>query len=111
MKEDATITMPPSPSWYLAPEAIRTVLTTQTFAPLAQNRWHFSSTRANGCLAFAVYHATGLESMFRAFRIQVITPDDGAPDLLKADMTTFLDPSLLLRLLTRTAPDEPMSSP
>jgi RNA polymerase sigma-70 factor, ECF subfamily len=38
MKEDATFTMPPSPSWYLGREAIRTVLTTQAFAPLAQNR-------------------------------------------------------------------------
>jgi RNA polymerase sigma-70 factor, ECF subfamily len=95
MKEDATFTMPPSPSWYLGREAIRTVLATQAFAPLAQNRWHFSPTRANGCLAFAVYHATGLEGTFRAFGIQVITLDDGALGLLMADVTTFLDPSLL----------------
>ena len=95
MKEDATFTMPPSPSWYLGREAIRTVLTTQAFAPLAQNRWRFSPTRANGCLAFAVYHATGLGNIFRAFGIQVITLNDGAPGLLMADVTTFLEPSLL----------------
>ncbi len=103
MKEDATFTMPPSPSWYLGREAIRTVLTTQAFAPLAQNRWHFSPTRATGCPAFAVYHATGLGGTFLAFGIQVVTTcsinrhstDDGAPGLLIADVTTFLDPSLL----------------
>jgi RNA polymerase sigma-70 factor (ECF subfamily) len=95
MKEDATFTMPPSPSWYLGREAIRTILTTQAFAPLAQNRWHFSPTRINGCPAFAVYHATGLDGTFQAFGIQVVSLDEDAPDMLIADVTTFLDPSLL----------------
>jgi RNA polymerase sigma-70 factor (ECF subfamily) len=95
MKEDATFTMPPSPSWYLGREAIRTVLTTQAFAPLAQNRWLFSPTRVNGCPAFAVYHTTGLEDTFRAFGIQVVSLDADAPDMIIADVTTFLDPSLL----------------
>ena len=95
MKEDATFTMPPSPSWYRGREAIRAVLTVQAFAPLAQNRWHFSPTRANGCPAFAVYRAAGLEGTFRAFGIQVVTLDDSASGLLIADVTTFLDPSLL----------------
>lgn len=94
-KEDATFTMPPSPSWYLGREAIGTVLTTQAFAPLAQNRWHFSPTRVNGCPAFAVYHATGSGGTVQAFGIQVVTMDDGASGLLIADVTTFLDPSLL----------------
>lgn len=95
MKEDATFTMPPSPSWYRGRAAISTVLTTQAFAPLAQNRWHFSPTRANGCPAFAVYHATGLDRTFRAFGIQIIALNVNAPGLLIADITTFLDPSLL----------------
>lgn len=95
MKEDATFTMPPSPSWYLGREAIRTVLATQAFAPLAQNRWRFSPTRANGSLAFAVYHTTGLGDTFRAFGIQVITLDESGQGMLMADITTFLDPLLL----------------
>ncbi len=95
MKEEATFTMPPTPSWYLGREAIRTVLSTQAFAPLAQNRWHFSPTRVNGSPAFAVYHSTGLDGTFHAFGIQVVTLDDSAPGLLIADVTTFLDPSLL----------------
>lgn len=94
MKEDATFTMPPSPSWYRGRAAIGTLLTAQAFAPLAQNRWYFSPTRANGCPAFAVYHATGLESTFRAFGIQIIDLVFGTSGLLIADVTTFLDPSL-----------------
>jgi RNA polymerase sigma-70 factor (ECF subfamily) len=94
MKEDATFTMPPSPSWYRGRAAIGTLLTTQAFAPLAQNRWHFFPTRANRCPAFAVYHATGLDGPFRAFGIQIIDLDYSAPGLLIADITTFLDPSL-----------------
>jgi RNA polymerase sigma-70 factor, ECF subfamily len=90
-----TITMPPSPSWYHGREAIRVLLTAQAFAPEAQNRWHFSPTEANGCLAFAVYHAAGSGGSFRAFGIQVVTLDAGAPGLLIADVTTFLDLLLL----------------
>ncbi len=95
MKEDATFTMPPSPSWYRGREAIRAVLIAQAFAPLAQNRWHFYPTGANGCPAFAVYRATRLGGPSRAFGIQVVTLDAGASGLLIADVTTFLDPSLL----------------
>jgi hypothetical protein len=35
-----------------------------------------------------------MDDTFRAFGIQVVTLDDGAPGLLIADVTTFLDPSL-----------------
>jgi RNA polymerase sigma-70 factor, ECF subfamily len=94
MKEDAPFTMPPSPSWYRGSAAIRTLLTTQAFAPLVQNRWYFCPTRANGCPAFAVYHATGPDGTFRAFGIQIIDLNDSPSGLLIADVTTFLDPSL-----------------
>ncbi len=95
MKEDATFTMPPSPSWYRGREAIRVVLTVQAFAPEAQNRWHFYPTGANGCPAFAVYHTTGSGGSIWAFGIQIVTLAAGASGLLIADVTTFLDPSLL----------------
>ncbi|MGH2497845.1 MAG: sigma-70 family RNA polymerase sigma factor [Ktedonobacteraceae bacterium] len=94
MKEDATFTMPPSPSWYRGRVAIGTLLTGQAFAPEAQNRWRFFPTEANGCPAFAVYHATGLDSTFRAFGIQIIDLEDSTSGLLIADVTTFLSPSL-----------------
>lgn len=95
MKEDATFTMPPSPSWYQGREAIRTVLTRQAFAPQAQSRWAFFPTRANGCPAFAVYRATGSGGIPQAFGIQVVTLKASASGVLIADVTTFLDPSLL----------------
>jgi RNA polymerase sigma-70 factor, ECF subfamily len=95
MKEDATFSMPPSPSWYRGREAIRVVLTVQAFAPEAQNRWYFFPTGANGCPAFAVYRAARSDGPSRAFGIQIVTLEAGASGLLIADATTFLDPLLL----------------
>ncbi len=95
MKEDATFTMPPSPSWYQGREAIRTQITTQGLAPERQNRWFFLPTGANGGPAFAVYCATGRGGPARAFGIQVLTLElSAASGVLIADVTTFLDPSL-----------------
>lgn len=94
MKEDATFTMPPSPSWYRGRAAIRTLLTIMAFTPEAQNQWRFMPTEANGCPAYAVYHAVGLNSTFRAFGIQIIDLEKNISDLLIADVTTFLSPAL-----------------
>ena len=94
MKEDATFTMPPSPSWYQGREAIRTQIATHGLAPELQNRWFFLLTGANGGPAFAVYRATGSSGPARAFGIQVLTLEFSAPGVLIADVTTFLDPSL-----------------
>jgi RNA polymerase sigma-70 factor (ECF subfamily) len=76
-------------------DAIRGVLTTRAFAPLVQNRWHFSPTGANGCPACAVYRATGSGGPSRAFGIQIVTLTAGTSDALIAEVTTFLDPWLV----------------
>src|SRR5215469_15655158 len=94
MKEDATFTMPPLPSWYRGREAIRVLLTRRIFAGETQNRWSCSLTEANGCPAFAVYRAAGSGSSFRVFGLQVLTLEATASGLLIADATTFLDPLL-----------------
>lgn len=94
MKEDATFTMPPSPSWYRGREAIQTVLALQAFAPEAQNRWYFVLTGANGSPAYAVYHASSPGDAPRAFGIQVVTLEARGTNLQIADVTTFLNPSL-----------------
>jgi len=94
MKEDATFTMPPSPSWYQGREAIRTQISTHGLAPELQNRWFFLPTGANGGPAFAVYRATGVSGPARAFGMQVLTLDFSASSVLIADVTTFLEPSL-----------------
>lgn len=94
MKEDATFTMPPSPSWYRGREAIRVQISAHGLAPELQNQWVFFPTEANGSPAFAVYRATGASGPARAFGIQVLTLDFSASSALIADVTTFLDSSL-----------------
>jgi RNA polymerase sigma-70 factor (ECF subfamily) len=94
MKEDATFTMPPSPSWYQGRDAIRTQITTYGLAQKLQNRWFFLPTGANGGPAFAVYRATGSSGPARAFGIQVLTLEFSVSGVLIADVTTFLDTSL-----------------
>jgi RNA polymerase sigma-70 factor (ECF subfamily) len=92
MKEDATFTMPPLPSWYRGREAIRAGFTAQIFAPLGQNRWHFSPTEANGGPAFAVHRAAGPGGPSRALGIQIVTLAASASDVRIAEVTFFLDP-------------------
>jgi RNA polymerase sigma-70 factor (ECF subfamily) len=94
MKEDATFTMPPSPSWYQGREAIRTQIITHGLAPELQHRWFFIPTGANGGPAFAVYRAIGASGHAQAFGIQVLTQEVSASNVRIADVTTFLDPSL-----------------
>jgi RNA polymerase sigma-70 factor (ECF subfamily) len=94
MKEDATFTMPPSPSWYQGREAIEIQISTHGLALELQNRWFFLPTEANGGPAFAVYRATEANGPARAFGIQVLTLDFSASSVLIADVTTFLEPSL-----------------
>ena len=93
MREDATFTMPPSPSWYQGRDAIRTQISTYGLVP--EMRWFFLPTGANGGPAFAVYHrAAGASGPAQAFGIQVLTLEFSVSGVLIADVTTFLDPSL-----------------
>jgi RNA polymerase sigma-70 factor, ECF subfamily len=94
MKEDATFSMPPSPSWYQGREAIRKQITTHGVAPELRHRWFFLPTGANGAPAFAVYRAIGPDDRARAFGIQVLTLEFSASGMLISDVTTFLNPSL-----------------
>ena len=94
MKEDATFTMPPSPSWYQGREAIRAQITTHGLAPELQHRWFFLPTGSNGGPAFAVYRAIGPSGPAQAFGIQVLTLEFSASDVRITDVTTFLDPLL-----------------
>ncbi len=57
LKEDATLSMPPVPSWYQGRDAIRRVLSAVLFPPGVQKQWRLSPTRANGHPAFVVYRA------------------------------------------------------
>src|SRR5215469_6728717 len=94
MKEDATFTMPPLPSWYRGREAIRVLLIQRIFAGETQKHWSFSLTGANGCPALAMYRAVGSGSPSQDFGIQVFTLETSASGVLISDATIFLDPLL-----------------
>jgi RNA polymerase sigma-70 factor (ECF subfamily) len=95
LKEDATLSMPPVPSWYRGREAIRTILLTVVFPSGVQNRWRLYPTRANGKPAFVVYRADESKHSYRAFGIQVVTLDGSRLKRQIAEVTMFLSPSLV----------------
>ena len=96
LKEDATLSMPPVPSWYQGREAIRAILLAVLFPPGVQNRWRLSPTRANGQPALVVYRADEATRSYRAFAIQVVTLDATLRDLPQiAEVTAFLEPELV----------------
>ncbi len=55
LREDAVLTMPPVPAWYHGRAAIKDFLDSFLFAGQFKGRFRVSTTRANGCPAFAVY--------------------------------------------------------
>ncbi|WP_244421930.1 sigma-70 family RNA polymerase sigma factor [Ktedonobacter racemifer] len=96
LKEDATLSMPPVPSWYQGREAIRTILLAVLFPSGVQKRWRLFPTRANGQPAFAVYRADEATGFYRAFALQVVALDGSRRDQRQvADVTAFLGPKLV----------------
>ncbi len=95
LKEDATLSMPPVPSWYRGREAIRTILLAVVFRSGVQHRWRLYPTRANGQPAFVVYRADESKRSYRAFSVQVVTLDGSRLPRQIAEVTAFLDPSLV----------------
>src|SRR5260370_7852339 len=71
LKEDATMSMPPSPSWLWGREAIRAFLSATAFGSEARSRWHLSTTGANGQPAFFVFRAHEPHHPWRPFLVQV----------------------------------------
>ncbi|MGH2593237.1 MAG: RNA polymerase subunit sigma-70, partial [Anaerolineae bacterium] len=55
LKEDATLNMPPSPSWYRGRTAIQAFFASYLFSGDARGRWRLQATRANAQPAFALY--------------------------------------------------------
>ena len=83
LKEDATLAMPPSPSWYQGRTAIAAFVGATLFADVdgmftgqARGRWRLLPARANHAPAFAIYQRTG-ESKYEAFGIQVLARRPG----------------------------------
>ncbi|BCL79076.1 RNA polymerase sigma factor [Ktedonobacteria bacterium brp13] len=96
LKEDATFSMPPVPSWYQGKEAIRAFSLAVLFPSGVQKRWRLSPASANGQPAFVVYRADEATRAYRAFAIQVVTLEATLRDLPQiASITAFVEPELV----------------
>jgi RNA polymerase sigma-70 factor (ECF subfamily) len=71
LSEEALLTMPPSPSWYLGRVAIRDFFKAALFDAHLGARYHLLPARANGGPAFAVYQARA-GSDFRLASLQTL---------------------------------------
>ena len=98
LKADATLAMPPSPSWYQGREAIGTFISRTVFGDEgmfsgeASGRWRLVPTRANGSPAYALYQREERQE-YQAFGLHVLEYDgDGL-----AQIVTFINPSLPAR--------------
>ena len=95
LKEDAVLSMPPSPSWYRGRAAIRQFAATTIFADegmfkgKAAGRWRLVLTSANGEPAFAVFERIK-DGDYRPFGIQVVSTDSAR----LSEITCFIDASL-----------------
>jgi RNA polymerase sigma-70 factor, ECF subfamily len=89
LKDDATFSMPPIPSWYRGRETIGGLTAKTVFSGQANGRWRLLPTRANGQTAFGLYRQTEYGG-YAAYGIQVLTFDRN----LIADIITFRSPDL-----------------
>lgn len=90
LKEDATFSMPPIPSWYRGKESISALASRTIFSGQAQGRWRLLPARANHQPAFGLYRHSQAGDVYDAYGIQVLAFGDG----LIADIITFRNPSL-----------------
>jgi RNA polymerase sigma-70 factor (ECF subfamily) len=72
---DATLAMPPRPSWYRGREAVGAFLAAH---PLAELRWRALPARANGQQALGFYAQSDAGGLFTASTLNVLTLDDDA---------------------------------
>jgi RNA polymerase sigma-70 factor (ECF subfamily) len=92
LREDATLSMPPLPTWYAGREAIITAAQEKIFAGDARGRWLMRTTHANRQPACAVYQRDEA-GVYHAFGISVLTTEQDQV----ADIVTFIDPALFAR--------------
>jgi RNA polymerase sigma-70 factor (ECF subfamily) len=92
LREDATLSMPPMPTWYAGREAIIIAAQEIIFAGDAHGRWLMRPVRANQQPACAVYQRDEA-GVYHAFGISVLTLEHNQV----ADIITFIDPALFPR--------------
>jgi RNA polymerase sigma-70 factor, ECF subfamily len=89
LAHDATITMPPQPTWYRGRDTVATFLHAVALAP--GKRWRLLPAAANGQLAFGEYRWNETTKRFVGRAVMVLT----IADALIADITAFGSPELL----------------
>jgi RNA polymerase sigma-70 factor (ECF subfamily) len=98
LKKDATLSMPPSPSWYAGRKNIGMFAGNILFANdgmfpgLASGRWKLLAIRANGQPGAAVYQRME-NGEYHSFGVHVLTCDKGQI----SQISCFIDPSLPTR--------------
>jgi RNA polymerase sigma-70 factor (ECF subfamily) len=92
LKEDARLTMPPSPRWLFGRDAVGRYFAADPFRPTARKRLHVP-TRANRQPAFAVFLEGADGAPPEPFALEVLRIEDG----LIAELDYFLQPELLER--------------
>jgi RNA polymerase sigma-70 factor (ECF subfamily) len=95
LREEVTISMPPSPTWYLGRAALGAVAEGMIFAGEARGRFRLRLVRANGQPAFGFYRRDEAEGTYRAESIQVVSLADGEPQI--TTLTSFFDARLFAR--------------
>jgi RNA polymerase sigma-70 factor (ECF subfamily) len=88
LAHDATITMPPRPTWYRGQAAVASFLGAVALA--ADKRWRLLPINANGQPAFGEYLWNGRTKNFVAEAVTVLT----LADSMIADITSFRRPDL-----------------
>jgi RNA polymerase sigma-70 factor, ECF subfamily len=89
LAEEATMTMPPLPTWYRGREAVATFL--EGWPLRRDRRWRVLPARANGQLAFGHYIWDEERKTFTAHSLTVLTLEGRRV----AEITAFLDAELL----------------
>jgi RNA polymerase sigma-70 factor, ECF subfamily len=91
LTEEATIAMPPMPTWYRGREAVAGFLARRPLAP--GMRWRVVPTRASGQLAFGFYLWNAEQRGFLAHSVDVLTLHGASI----ADLTAFITPEIFGR--------------
>ncbi|MBV9329615.1 MAG: sigma-70 family RNA polymerase sigma factor [Chloroflexi bacterium] len=88
---DATIAMPPRPTWYRGKDAVASFL--QTVALAGDKRWRLQTVNANGPVAFGEYLWSETTQSFVAEAVTVLTIADN----MITDISSFRLPDLFAR--------------
>jgi RNA polymerase sigma-70 factor (ECF subfamily) len=103
LHEDATLSMPPLPTWFRGAAAIGRSLADMVLPPEARGRFRLLPTQASGELACAAYQLSPQSGRFEFAGLHVTTIRGGKIE----DLTAFLDRSLASRFgLPEELPDE-----